>query len=63
VNTMIESGDWDFNENIEKFWRERFADQIEQAQMRQYLTLIQRQSGSIRVCYMPHGSYGMAETT
>ena len=29
MNTMVESGDWDFNEDIEKFWRERFADQIE----------------------------------
>ena len=35
MNTMIESGDWDFNEDIEKFWRERFADQIEFALMHQ----------------------------
>jgi hypothetical protein len=35
MNTMIESGDWDFNEDIEKFWRERFADQIEQTLMHQ----------------------------
>ena len=35
MNTMVESGDWDFNEDIEKFWRERFADQIEFALMHQ----------------------------
>ena len=35
MNTMIESGDWDFNEGIERFWRDRFADQIERAQMRE----------------------------
>jgi len=35
MNIMVESGDWDFNDEIEKFWRERFADQIEQAQLRQ----------------------------
>ena len=35
MNTMVESGDWDFNEDIEKFWRERFADQIELALMHQ----------------------------
>ena len=35
MNTLIESGDWDFNEDIEKFWRERFADQIEHALMHQ----------------------------
>ena len=34
MNTMVESGDWDFNEDIEKFWRERFADQIEDSLMR-----------------------------
>jgi len=35
MDTLTESGDWDFNEDIEKFWRERFADQIEQALMHQ----------------------------
>ena len=28
MHTINESGDWDFSGDIEKFWRERFADQL-----------------------------------
>ena len=28
MHTISESGDWDFSGDIEKFWRERFADQL-----------------------------------
>ena len=28
MHTIDESGDWDFSEGIEKFWRDRFADQL-----------------------------------
>ncbi len=31
---LDESGDWDFNSEVEVFWRERFADQLESALMR-----------------------------
>ena len=28
AHTTIDNGDWDFNAEIEKFWRERFSDQL-----------------------------------
>jgi len=28
MHTIDESGDWDFSEEIEEFWRTRFADQL-----------------------------------
>ncbi len=31
MHTINESGDWDFSGDIEKFWRERFADQLSTA--------------------------------
>jgi len=31
MHTIDESGDWDFSEGIEEFWRERFADQLSTA--------------------------------
>ena len=31
MHTIDESGDWDFSEGIEGFWRERFADQLSTA--------------------------------
>ena len=31
MHTIDESGDWDFSEEIEEFWRTRFADQLSTA--------------------------------